>query len=89
MSNTTTDTNGNKRVGSGVVWKVEHAHQGVVNTIQFNPFVPYWVASAGMGRKKKSGRGWGCGRVYNLLLCSVSNFFYYCNILAIFSEKSN
>ena len=32
---------------SGVTWKVENAHDGRVECTEFNPFVPYWVASAG------------------------------------------
>ena len=38
---------GNKK-GSGLVWKVERAHQGTpVTASYFNPFVPYWVGSSG------------------------------------------
>ena len=29
------------------VWKIEGAHNGDVNTVKFNPFVPYWLASGG------------------------------------------
>ncbi|KAJ3086309.1 hypothetical protein HK102_013306 [Quaeritorhiza haematococci] len=32
---------------NGVVWRVDDAHAGGVNTVQFNPFVPYWLASGG------------------------------------------
>ncbi len=31
----------------GVIWKVDQAHQGSIHSVQFNPFIPYWLASAG------------------------------------------
>ncbi|KAI9202537.1 uncharacterized protein BJ171DRAFT_627408 [Polychytrium aggregatum] len=34
-------------VKSSVVWSVARAHNGVVSCTQFNPFVPYWLATAG------------------------------------------
>ncbi|RKO88376.1 hypothetical protein BDK51DRAFT_27304, partial [Blyttiomyces helicus] len=33
--------------GNGVVWRVDHAHNGSITTAKFNPFVPYWIASTG------------------------------------------
>lgn len=30
-----------------MVWTVEKAHDGPINDVAFNPFIPYWLASAG------------------------------------------
>lgn len=65
MSNIPEPGNKSNRVGSGVVWKIEHAHQGVVNSIQFNPFIPYWLASAGMIER--------CGSVWYSSLLKTYN----------------
>ncbi|KAI8912774.1 hypothetical protein EDD86DRAFT_245639 [Gorgonomyces haynaldii] len=32
---------------SSSVWSVEKSHEGMVNCVQFNPFVPYWIATGG------------------------------------------
>ncbi|KAI9100646.1 hypothetical protein DFS34DRAFT_592528 [Phlyctochytrium arcticum] len=39
-------------IGNGgvepVIWKAERAHKGSITDVKFNPFIPYWLASAGM-----------------------------------------
>ncbi|KAI8899141.1 hypothetical protein BC833DRAFT_586981 [Globomyces pollinis-pini] len=30
-----------------IVWSIQNAHQGEVNDVQFNTFLPFWLASAG------------------------------------------
>lgn len=32
---------------NGVVWSAENAHDRPIRDAKFNPFIPYWVASAG------------------------------------------
>ncbi|RKP39696.1 WD40-repeat-containing domain protein, partial [Dimargaris cristalligena] len=36
-----------RKRGKPVVWKTRNGHQAPINDIQWSPFVPYWLASAG------------------------------------------
>ncbi|KNC99568.1 uncharacterized protein SPPG_04957 [Spizellomyces punctatus DAOM BR117] len=36
-----------KNTDEALVWKVSRAHEGAVTDVRFNPFIPYWMASAG------------------------------------------
>ncbi|KAJ1912233.1 hypothetical protein IWQ60_009753 [Tieghemiomyces parasiticus] len=36
-----------RKRGKPVVWKVRGAHRGPINDVQWSPFIPYWLASAG------------------------------------------
>lgn len=35
---------------NGIVWSVDNAHYRPIRDAKFNPFIPYWVASAGKSR---------------------------------------
>jgi WD40 repeat protein len=32
---------------NGIVWSADNAHDRPIRDAKFNPFIPYWVASAG------------------------------------------
>jgi WD40 repeat protein len=32
---------------SGIFWSVDGGHSGLVSAVQFNPFIPYWLATSG------------------------------------------
>ncbi|KAJ3123100.1 hypothetical protein HK098_002223 [Nowakowskiella sp. JEL0407] len=43
------DSKNIKSQGKGIaaVWKVDSAHESSITDVQFNPFIPYWVATSG------------------------------------------
>ncbi|KAK9723064.1 hypothetical protein K7432_002173 [Basidiobolus ranarum] len=36
-----------RKDGKPMVWKAQKGHDSVINEVQWNPFVPYWIASGG------------------------------------------
>ncbi|ORX97984.1 WD40 repeat-like protein [Basidiobolus meristosporus CBS 931.73] len=36
-----------RKDGRPLVWRTRMAHDGVINEVQWSPFVPYWIASGG------------------------------------------
>ncbi|KAJ1653860.1 hypothetical protein IWQ61_006109 [Dispira simplex] len=36
-----------RKQGKAVVWRSRSAHQAPINAVQWNPFIPYWLATAG------------------------------------------
>lgn len=68
----------NGKSKSGAVWKLSGAHNGPVTSCKFNPFVPYWCASAGEDGVVKL---WDL--VYALFRCLI-HALYRCLIHALF-----
>jgi WD40 repeat protein len=41
------DTRVSPSESNGAVWSVDNAHDRAIRDAKFNPFIPYWLASAG------------------------------------------
>ncbi|KAI8636120.1 hypothetical protein BD408DRAFT_109051 [Parasitella parasitica] len=44
------DTRVSTNSHNGIVWSVNNAHDRPIRDSKFNPFIPYWIASAGRGQ---------------------------------------